>query len=396
MKTSVFDMVMVSQFFSPTGYPLAWYFNATLAMYSPAGLFPGIAPVLGDSDHAAYLPNGIMDFSDRMSLPQRIINTVAIFFTEQLFLQWSKSSIYDIVKKVLPDCPPLDDIEKETSLIFANTNPVFSYRRPMTPEMVEIGGIHCTPAKPLPPKLEAFVGEHRAGFIMFGVGSAVNMNDMPPAMVDAFIQVFRQLPQRVVWQWKGQQRENMPANIMTVDWMPQQDMLGHENCRLFLTHGGLNSMMEAVYHGVPVIGLPLSADQFANIARAQREGYATELKWKDITQESLSVTIHQMLDNPRYAENAERLSQLMKDALVSPVELAVFATEFNLRHNGAKHLRLGSRYLAPYQRAMIDVYAVLAAVLCLPIALIVFLLRKCCKTTTTTTKPSPKITKKKQ
>jgi len=86
----------------------------------------------------------------------------------------------------------------------------------------------------------------------------------------------------------------------------------------------------------------------------------------------------------------------MKDALVSPVELAVFATEFNLRHNGAKHLRLGSRYLAPYQRAMIDVYAVLAAVLCLPIALIVFLLRKCCKTTTTTTKPSPKITKKKQ
>ena len=172
MKTSVFDMVMVSQFFSPTGYPLAWYFNATLAMYSPvsrdfslffpaelkitieilqAGLFPGIAPVLGDSDHAAYLPNGIMDFSDRMSLPQRIINTVAIFFTEQLFLQWSKSSIYDIVKKVLPDCPPLDDIEKETSLIFANTNPVFSYRRPMTPEMVEIGGIHCTPAKPLPP-----------------------------------------------------------------------------------------------------------------------------------------------------------------------------------------------------------------------------------------------------
>ena len=35
MKTGKFDMVMASQFFGSTAYPLAWHFNATLAIYSP-------------------------------------------------------------------------------------------------------------------------------------------------------------------------------------------------------------------------------------------------------------------------------------------------------------------------------------------------------------------------
>ena len=58
--------------------------------------------------------------------------------------------------------------------------------------------------------------------------------------------------------------------------------------------------MEAVYHGVPVLGLPFSNDQFANLARAQREGYALQLKWKDITQESLFAVCQELINNQRY------------------------------------------------------------------------------------------------
>ena len=74
--------------------------------------------------------------------------------------------------------------------------------------------------------LDEFVGKHEPGFIIFAVGSALRMNDMPPFMVEAFVQVFSQLPQRVIWQWKGKQRTDLPANIVTVDWLPQQDLLG--------------------------------------------------------------------------------------------------------------------------------------------------------------------------
>merc|ERR1712136_242614 len=378
IESGKFDLVLGSQFFSSASYPLAWHFNATLALYSPLISFPGYPRVLGDSDHTEYVPNPLMDMSDRMSLPQRIINTVSTFMVDQLFRQQQKSPVYSEIKTLLPDCPPLDEIEKETSLVFTNSHPIFHYPRTMTPEMIEIGGIHCKPANPLPPVLEKFVGDHEPGFIIFGVGSAMNMNDMPEFMIKAFVEVFGQLPQRVIWQWKGETRANLPDNIMTVEWMPQQDLLGHKNCRLFLTHGGLNSLMEAVYHGVPVLGLPFFNDQYANVIRAQREGYALQLKWKDITKESLFAVCQELINNPRFSETAEKLSELMRDQPETPLERAVYWTEFVMRHKGARHLRLGSRYLAPYQRALIDVYCVIAAVILLPIALLVFVIRKCC------------------
>ena len=40
--------------------------------------------------------------------------------------------------------------------------------------------------------------------------------------------------------------------------------------------------MEAVYHGVPVLGMPLSSDQFASLARSKREGYALTMKSGDM------------------------------------------------------------------------------------------------------------------
>ena len=86
----------------------------------------------------------------------------------------------------------------------------------------------------------------------------------------------------------------------------------------------------------------------------------------------------QNFNDDRFSETAEKLSELMRDQPETPLERAVYWTEFVMKHKGAKHLRLGSRYLAPYQRAMIDVYGVIAAVILLPIALLVVVIRKCC------------------
>ena len=57
--------------------------------------------------------------------------------------------------------------------------------------------------------------------------------------------------------------------------------------------------MESVYHGVPVLGLPLSTDQFASIARSRREGYALSLRWQDVNRDSLFKTIQELLTNPK-------------------------------------------------------------------------------------------------
>ena len=58
-------------------------------------------------------------------------------------------------------------------------------------------------------------------------------------------------------------------SAQVIRWAPQNDLLGSANMRAFLTHGGSNSMYEAAYHGIPIIGMPAPlADQRENVAKA--------------------------------------------------------------------------------------------------------------------------------
>lgn len=379
MASESFDLVMVSEACGLTCYPFGWHFKAPTIAISPNVLFPGRASLLGDDEHHSYVPFLLSSFTDKMSLYERTINYLVSKFFQTFVHDWHLETVHSIFKRTInPECPPFIEIEKNFSLVFTNSHPSFSYPRTLPPRVIEVGGLHCRPAKPLPEDLEKYVSSSEAGFIVFGVGSAINMEDMPEEMIQSFIKAFSRLPQRVIWQWKGKVRSDLPRNIMAIPWLPQQDLLGHRHCRGFLTHGGLNSLQEAVYHGVPVLGFPFGTDQYHNIGRAIQEGYAVKLEWKDVTQETLTTSIQDILHDSKYKKSAKRLSAMFRDQIQPPLERAVFWTEFVLRHNGTDHLRLGSIDLAPYQRALVDVYLVMALFFITPILLMFFCVQRCC------------------
>jgi glucuronosyltransferase len=62
----------------------------------------------------------------------------------------------------------------------------------------------------------------------------------------------------------------------------------------------------------------------------------------------------------RYRENAQRLSRIFRDQPRTPLEQAVYWTEYVIRHKGAPHLRSAAMDLAWYQYFLLDVIAVLA------------------------------------
>lgn len=80
----------------------------------------------------------------------------------------------------------------------------------------------------------------------------------------------------------------------------------------------------------------------------------------------------------RYKKSAKRISNTFRDQIQPPLERAVFWTEFVLRHKGTEHLRLGSIDLAPYQRALVDVYFVMSLFFIVPLLVMFFIARKCC------------------
>lgn len=73
----------------------------------------------------------------------------------------------------------------------------------------------------------------------------------------------------------------------------------HPNVKAFVSHGGLLSTIEAIYHGVPMLGIPIFWDQKANVATAVEKGYAVGLRYRELTEDNFEKALREILDNPR-------------------------------------------------------------------------------------------------
>lgn len=76
-------------------------------------------------------------------------------------------------------------------------------------------------------------------------------------------------------------------------------VLGHPNIKLFVTHGGLMGTQEAIYCGVPRVGIPIFADQELNIQQSEAMGLAVKVLYKDIAKETILRAAELLLGDPK-------------------------------------------------------------------------------------------------
>ena len=99
--------------------------------------------------------------------------------------------------------------------------------------------------------------------------------------------------------WEADTLEGQPKNVFISKWLPQDDVLAHPNIKLFISHCGLGGMIEAKYHGVPIIGLPLFGDQDTVAANIEKEGWGMKLELGELSEKSLSRAIKTVLGDPK-------------------------------------------------------------------------------------------------
>jgi UDP:flavonoid glycosyltransferase YjiC (YdhE family) len=73
----------------------------------------------------------------------------------------------------------------------------------------------------------------------------------------------------------------------------------HPNVCLFITHAGILSTHEAIYHGVPVVGIPFIGDQFSNIFKLSTRGAGVELVYRTLSKQSILDAVQTVLGNHR-------------------------------------------------------------------------------------------------
>ncbi|XP_036385234.1 UDP-glucuronosyltransferase 2A3-like [Megalops cyprinoides] len=250
---------------------------------------------------------------------------------------------------------------------------VFEFPRPTMPNIVYIGGFQCKPSKALPSELEEFVqssGEH--GVIIMSLGTLIK--GLPIDITSGIAAAFAQLPQKVIWRHLGEQPQNLGNNTLLVQWMPQNDLLGHPKVKAFVAHGGTNGVYEAIYHGVPVVGLPLLFDQFENLLRLEVRGAAKVLDVTKLTSKIFLEALQDVLYKSSYHSNMQRLSRLHRDKPLQPLDSAYFWIEFVMRHKGASHLRTESYKMPWYAYHSLDVigFLLLAVVVLMAIVVAIF------------------------
>ncbi|XP_070700870.1 UDP-glucuronosyltransferase 2A1-like [Pempheris klunzingeri] len=311
----------------------------------------------------SYVPMTGTEFSDKMSFLQRLLNVVIFGFQEYQIARYILPHYAGFIEKYLGPDTDYMSLFQAADLWLMRVDFVFEFPRPTMPNVVYIGGFQCKPAKALPEHLEQFVqssGEH--GVILMSLGTLIG--DLPLDLAAEIAAAFSKLPQKVIWRHKGARPATLGNNTLLVDWMPQNDLLGHPKTKLFVAHGGTNGVQEAIYHGVPVVGLPLIFDQRDNLFRIEERGAGKIIDIFTMDETIFFQGIQEVLSEPSYRANMQRLSRLHRDQPMKPLDSALYWIEFVIRHKGAAHLRAQSYRLPWYSYHSVDVLLVcLGAVL---------------------------------
>lgn len=74
-------------------------------------------------------------------------------------------------------------------------------------------------------------------------------------------------------------------------------VIAHKNVQLFITHGGQGGTVEAIYHKVPILGIPFFGDQDKNVAKATVDGWGRGMAIIGLNEDNFSEMLHDLLNN---------------------------------------------------------------------------------------------------
>lgn len=297
--TEKFDVIVCEIFLNEPMLGLSHTLKAPIIGVSTFGASKWTNDLVGTPAPLSYVPAPFLTYTDRMSFFERVGNTLYAIAEKLDYDLLYYPMMSEFYEKIFPDPKPcLETLRKSVSLVLLNSHFSLNTPKPYVPNMIEVGGMQINrKTNVLPKDIKDFMDNAAHGCIYFSMGSNIQGTDLPPEWVKEILKVFGGLKQRVLWKWENPELPGKPDNVFISAWFPQDDVLSHPNLKIFITHGGLLGSTEAIYHGIPLIGIPVFGDQELNMAKAQRDGYGITISFQTFTPQKLADALNKLLSD---------------------------------------------------------------------------------------------------
>ena len=105
---------------------------------------------------------------------------------------------------------------------------------------------------------------------------------------------------------------DIPANINTLAHIPQVALLPHAD--VFISHGGMNSTMESLSYGVPLVVIPQIEEQAITAKQVANLGLGIHLDRSNVDETALKSAVQQILTDTNIQQKVETAQQQILEA----------------------------------------------------------------------------------
>ena len=309
----------------------------------------------------SFVPSAFMLNTDRMNFGDRLTSFFH-YFLPSLTKQFTPSKYYNFTlfetyKDILdPDVRSYSDLPTKALMTFITRG--YMLESPVA-HLPTVHSLECLTAFDVtdPPKgFENLLKQANFGIVLVSFGTLISY--IPDSTMQTLLDAFGRRKELFLVKYSSTAPSpgnlNVPANVKLFPRLPQNELLGQPGTQLLISHGGNLGQYEALYHGVPMLNMPLFADQHHNAFRVENQGYGLKLEWKDLDVDKLKLALDTLLDDASFKKRTRKAAYQIRSRPLDSRQIAAYWIEHLLQF-GDDHLRSGSSNLSWSQYWMVDI-----------------------------------------
>ena len=273
-----------------------------------------------------------------------------------------------------------EEAKSTIQLFLINDHIAFSYPSYLPPYALNVGAMKYLDyePKPLPYNLQRFMESGTGPLIYMSFGTYLEPNYK---WTQILFSALGKMNIKVILKLKDIS-VSLSKNFMAMGWVPQLDLLASGKLDLFISHCGNNGRIESSYYKVPVLCVPLFADQLLNSEIIKFKKFGDSLLKEEIVDEKTVIDkVEYMLESKnKFKSNLEAMSYIVKNDPARAKDKLLFYVDYLEKFGNLDFLHnhiLRKQYF--WEISNLDVFGVILACISAVLAIIITITVNVCR-----------------